>query len=252
MNAFVPPPQPGETSLQGRRIFITGAASGIGRETALLFAREGAKLALLDRDAAQLDEVAAQTGGLALACDITDEAGLIAAAAQAAQALGGLDGLVHAAGIGFSGTLMETSLADWRRVIDVNLTGGFLVCRTVVPYLQKEEQATIVNVSSGIGVRAAARRGAYGASKAGFISFTRAIAQELGPKIRVNVLCPGLIDTQMVRKTRPTDADVQKNADHYAMKRPGRADEMAQTILFLTSARSSFVTGSVVMADGGQ
>ncbi len=244
--------QPGENSLSGRRILITGAASGIGRATALLFAREGARLALLDTNEVLLSEVASATGGLALPCSVTDEAGIAAALDKANAFLGGVDGLVHAAGIGFSALLMETTTEDWRRVLDINLTGPFLVCRATVAYLQKQPAATIVNVSSGIGVRASKRRAAYGASKAGVISLSRVMAQEFGPKIRVNVVNPGLIDTPMVRRTRPTDEILVKETEYYAMKRAGRAEEVASTILFLTSDRSSFVTGSVVMVDGGQ
>ena len=137
-------------------------------------------------------------------------------------------------------------------MLEINLTGGFIVSKAATPLLLKQKAATIVNVSSGIGVRASKKRAAYGASKAGLISMTRVMAQELGPTIRVNVVNPGLIDTPMVRRTRPTDEILAQQTESYAMKRAGRAEEVANTILFLTSDRSSFVTGSVVMVDGGQ
>jgi NAD(P)-dependent dehydrogenase (short-subunit alcohol dehydrogenase family) len=246
------PAQPGENSLAGRRILVTGAASGIGRATAIQFAREGAKVALLDRDEKGLAEVAQATGGFATACDITREKDVEEAIARAAEALGGLDGLVHAAGIGYSANLLDTSPEDWRRVIEVNLTGPFLVCRAAVTHLQKQASATIVTLASGIGVRAAVKRAAYGSSKAGVISLSRVMAQELGPKIRVNVVCPGLVDTPMVRATRPSEEAMAKTTSQYALKRFGQPQEISEAILFLTSDRSSFVTGSVVMVDGGQ
>ena len=244
--------QPGEQSLKGRRIVVTGAASGIGRATALLFAQEGARLALIDLDEARLRETAAACGALALAGSIADQPFIEGAMQKAEAELGGLDGLVHAAGIGFSASFLDTTIDDWRRVLEINLTGGFIVSKAATPLLLKQKAATIVNVSSGIGVRASKKRAAYGASKAGLISMTRVMAQELGPTIRVNVVNPGLIDTPMVRRTRPTDEILAQQTESYAMKRAGRAEEVANTILFLTSDRSSFVTGSVVMVDGGQ
>ena len=242
----------GAGALTGRRILITGAASGIGRATAILFAAEGARVALVDQDAKGLAEVAAATKGLPFELDVTRDAEVEASIAKAAAQLDGLDGIVNAAGIAYRAGLAEATPERWRRVIEVNLTGPYLICRTALPYLQAAPMATIVNIASGLGLRATAGRIAYTASKAGLVAFTRSIARELGPAIRVNALCPGAVDTPMIRaSTRGDPAALAASAAHYALQRLGTPEEIADAALFLTDARSSFVTGAILMADGG-
>src|SRR4029077_7718581 len=142
-----------ETSrLQQRRILITGAASGIGRRTAELFAAEGAALILLDRTAEALVAVANETRGFTVAVDITDEAAVADAVARGAAQAGGIDGIVNAAGIVMRGGGDEVAFADWRRVIDVNLTGTYIVVRCTLPWLRKTMGATVVNIASGQGL----------------------------------------------------------------------------------------------------
>lgn len=243
--------------LKDRRILITGAASGIGKATAELFAREGAKLALLDRDEAGLKPIAASTKGIVCVGDLTNEAGLKAAIDKAGEALGGLDGLVNSAGIVIASRLGEGSTDDWRKVIEINLVGTYLACRFALPWLEKSERATIVNLASGQALLPAPCNGAYAASKAGVVGLTKVLAQELAPKIRVNAVAPGTIETPMgMRAMKLTDENaVKRRADvaaAYALKRIGMPEEIAQVLLFLSSDESSFVTGATLAADGGR
>lgn len=238
--------------LAGRRILITGGASGIGATTARLFAREGAGVALLDRDASRAGEVAREAGGVAFGADVADAAEVEDVVARAAAALGGLDGVVNAAGTGVSALFAQTSLADWKRSLDINLTGPFLVSQAALPYLLAAEGATIVNLASGAGLLPNKGRAAYGASKGGLIALGKVMALELAPRVRVNTLAPGAVDTPFVRNTFTTDDAVAAVAARFAMQRLARPEEAAEAILFLTSAQSSFVTGATLVMDGGR
>ena len=232
--------------LQQRRVLITGAASGIGRRTALLFTAEGAALTLLDRSVEGLAEVARETRGLAVGADVTDEASVAHAVKQGAAAMGGIDGVVNAAGIVIRGPVLEVGVADWRRVIDVNLTGIYIVVRCCLPWLAKATGATIVNIASGQGLLPnTPEMTAYAASKGGVVNLTRALAAELAPAIRVNSVCPGMVDT-------PMTADGRRDVTPYALKRVANPLEIAHAILFLTGSESSFVTGAALAIDGGR
>ncbi len=246
-----PPPAPAGR-LAGRRVLITGGASGIGAATARLFAAEGAKVAVLDRQQEAAQEVADEIGGLALAVDITDWDQVQAALAKAAGAFGGLDGLVNAAGILDGGTLLDTDIATFRKVVDVNLTGLFAVCKAAAPYLLAAAQASIVNIASGVAIRPFAGQAAYAASKGGVLTLTRVLAQELAPKVRVNSVCPGAVDTPMTEPMYTSNFLKEEVAGRYALRRTGQPAELAQAILFLTAASSSFVTGIALPVDGGR
>jgi NAD(P)-dependent dehydrogenase (short-subunit alcohol dehydrogenase family) len=232
--------------LRGRRIVITGAASGIGRASALLFAEEGAQLALFDMDEHGAAQTAHQIGGHAFRVDVTDEGSLERAAAQAAQVLGGIDGVINAAGIMPTGRMAETPVAVWRKVLEVNLTGTWLVSRACLPWLQKERGSTIVNIASAAGLLPnAPGLTAYAASKGGVVNLTRAMAAELAPDIRVTCVCPGMVDTPMAE-------GFHNNVGNYALKRIADPQEIARVLMFLSSADSSYVTGAILAADGGR
>ena len=238
--------------LQDRRVLITGAGSGIGKATAALFAREGARLALLDIDKDSIAEQAEALGGVAVAADVRDEQGVIDAIGAAAEALDGLDGLVNAAGVSIRVNLEDLGMEVWRRIIDINLTGTYVVCRAALPFLRQAVEATIVNIASGAATRAGPGRSAYTASKAGVIAFTRSIASELAPHIRVNAILPGAVETPLFEGLVPDQATREAVISRYAMKRIGRPEEIANAILFMTSKQSSFMTGSPMLVDGGQ
>lgn len=238
--------------LQGRRILITGGASGIGHATAELFVKEGARVALLDREQSDVRAVAAAIGALAVVADVTDGAGVRRVVERAAAELSGLDGLVNAAGVAGGQTLSETDEAQWRRVLDVNLTGPMLVTQAALTFLQANSSATIVNVASGIALRPFAGQGAYAASKAGLLAWTKVLAQELAPTIRVNATCPGPTDTPLMRANVPQGTTLQQMQGQYALRRLGQVTEQAQAILYLTGPESTFITGVSLAVDGGR
>lgn len=243
---------PGLQRLAGRRIVITGAGSGIGAATARLFAREGARLAICDRDRLGLEAVAAEIGALALVFDVTDYQAAVDAMAQAASSMGGIDGLVNCAGISVSMPFAETGPKDWNLAINVNLTGVYNVCHAAVQFLQAVGSSTIVNMASAVALQPLRGRAAYAASKAGVVAFTKVLAMELAPRTRCNVLSPGAVDTPLVRETFPDPADIALIASRYAMLRMGQAQELADAALFLTGPESSFITGSNLSVDGGR
>jgi NAD(P)-dependent dehydrogenase (short-subunit alcohol dehydrogenase family) len=235
--------------LAGRKILITGGASGIGRATGELFIREGAAVAVLDRDAARIDI------GHPIAADVSDAAAVSRAMQAAAQALGGLDGLVNAAGVFIDRGLMETTADVWNTTIAVNLTGTFLCVQAAVPFLRQAERATVVNIASGVGLLPTeGGKTAYVASKGGVVAMTRALAAELAPSIRVNAVCPGAVETPMTDGTLRDAAGsvVPGIVSRYALGRPASPEEIAAAILFLISHESSFVTGINLAVDGGR
>lgn len=238
--------------LKGRRVVITGGASGIGAATARLFAKQGAKVAVLDRQIEAAQAVADEIGGLALGADITDWDQVQHAVAQAADVFGGLDGLVNAAGIYGGGNMVDTDLATFRKIIDVNLVGLYAVCKATAPYLLKQPQASIVNIASGVAIRPFAGDSAYASSKAGVLNLTRVLAQELAPTIRVNSVCPGAVDTPMTAPMYSSNSVKDQIASRYSLKRTGQPPELAEAILFLISNEASFITGIALPVDGGR
>jgi len=243
-----PPPA---DRLAGRAVLITGAAQGIGAAIARLFAAEGARLALIDIRKADLDSIAAETGAISLECDLRDVARLQEVADGAVQRLGHLDGLVNAAGIHAAGSVGETTPERWRDVMAVNLDAPFFLCRAAEPHLRASAGSTIVNLSSGTGLSPFPNRSAYATSKGALITLGKVLAMEFAPAIRVNTICPGLIDTPMTAGL-PNHNALPQQLERYALRRLGRGDEVAQAALFLTSAASSFVTGTTMAVDGGR
>lgn len=244
--------------LEGRRIAITGAASGIGRAIAFCFASHGARVALLDRDRSRLAETAELIGERQVfrICNVTDPVDVRSAVAAVATACDGLDGLVNCAGISLWQNLDGCSFEDWRSVMSVNLDAAFLVTQACLPHLKRAGDSTIVNISSGAAFRPTRDFGVYATSKAALVAFTRALAVDLVEHgIRANAVCPGVIHTPMVERTlqRAPDREARMRQffDKNQMRRLGTAEEVALAALFLTSSDSSFTTGSTLSADGG-
>lgn len=241
--------------LEGRRIVVTGAASGIGAAFARLAAGEGARVACFDRNAEGGAALAASLSvpGCSQQVDVTDPDEVKRALEFAAKVLGGIDGLVNSAGVVALSPIMEMSIETWRKVIDVNLTGTFLVSQAAVPYLRAASHASMVNIASAQALMPIAGSSAYAASKGGVQSLSKALAAELAPDIRVNCICPGLIDTPMNAGLKKTPEDGPPvSLDNYALRRWGKPEEIAASIVYLLSKDASYVTGATLAIDGGR
>jgi len=240
--------------LAGRCALVTGAASGIGKAAALALAREGARVAAADIDAAGARTVAeaiAAAGGavLALACDVRREQDIADAVAAAVAWAGALHVMVNNAGIAPPLTPIAECDADaWDKVIAVNLRGVFLGTKHAAQaMLRHRAGGSIVNVASAMGLGPSPRLGAYGAAKAGVIQLTQTAALELGPAgIRVNAVCPGWTETPILGKL-----DRAPLAAGVPLRRLGTPEEIADAIVYLASDRAAYVTGSVFRIDGG-
>ena len=238
-----------------RVALVTGAGRGIGLATARRFLDEGWSVALIELDAATLASamaaLAAPEATLAIACDVSDQAQVLAAVSQAAAHFGRVDALVNNAGIAVFKPLLETTLEEWNRVLAVNLTGPFLMTQAVAPVMAGGGGGAIVNITSISGLRASTLRVAYGTSKAALGHLTQQQAVELaGLGIRVNAVAPGPVDTAMAQAVHSPAI----RADYHAaipLNRYGLESELAEAIFFLCSERASYITGQVIAVDGG-
>jgi 3-oxoacyl-[acyl-carrier protein] reductase len=237
--------------LEGRRILVTGAASGMGLAIAKLFASEGAALAMLDRNGDGVQALAGELGAKAFACDVSDRSSVDAVVARAGETLGGIDGVINAAGILIGKQFDDLDPESWDRVIAVNLTGPYNVVRAALPMLRAVPRATIVNIASVGGQMPMAGMAAYGASKAGLAMFTKCLAFDLGPTIRANTLCPGVIKTEMTRYLWENPEHAALAEDRVALKRLGVPEDVARAALFFSTEDSGFTTGTELPVDGG-
>ena len=230
---------------------ITGAARGIGLATATLMQAEGRRVVMLDRDTEELEAAAATLpGALAITCDVAVPQQIAQAVAEIEQTCGRLDVLVNNAGVADFGPLAETDFARWRRVMETNLDGVFLMSQACLPLL-KAQGGAIVNIASISGLRASTLRIAYGTSKAAVIHLTKQQAAELGEVgIRANCVCPGPVNTKLALAVHSPEIRAAYH-DAIPLNRYGTEREIAELICFLASDRASYITGQVVAADGG-
>lgn len=231
---------------------ITGAARGIGLATAELFLAEGWRVALLDRDAEELKAACAELGpnALALVRDISNPQDAPAALRDVLDRFGRLDALVNNAGVADFGPIEETDFDRWRRVMETNLDGTFLMSQAALPAL-KESRGALVNIASISGLRASTLRVAYGTSKAAVIQLTKQQAAELGEfGIRANCVCPGPVRTKLAMAVHSPEI-IAAYHDAIPLNRYGSESEIADVIVFLCGPRASYVTGQVIAADGG-
>jgi NAD(P)-dependent dehydrogenase (short-subunit alcohol dehydrogenase family) len=261
---MTPHPDAGPGRVAGKAALVTGAASGIGRATAILLARHGARVAVADLDdpgSSATVEAITSAGGTTFAqhLDVTSEADWQAATDAVVAGWGRLDVLVNCAGISVAAPVADTTLDEWRRVLAVNLDGVFLGTRAALRAMRATRRGSIVNVASVSGLKASPGASAYCASKAAVLHFTRTAALECanqGDNVRVNCVAPGAVKTPMWSKM-PFWADVAAgpawNAppDAAPLKRFAEPEEVARAILFLASDESSYVTGAALVIDGG-
>jgi NAD(P)-dependent dehydrogenase (short-subunit alcohol dehydrogenase family) len=248
-------------TLAGKRALITGAASGIGRATALLFAREGAAISIVDLDEVGGQAVAQMIGdegvpAVVVPCDVTQGAECEQAVQQTIGELGGLDILFNCAGIVRRATVLETTETEWDRVMKVNVKSLFLMSKYAIPIMAEAGGGVIINVASGWGLVGGPKAAAYCASKGAVVLLTKAMAIDHGGQnIRVNCICPGDIDTPLLRDEarqlgEPVDRFLVEAAER-PLKRIGAPQDVAQAALYLASDVSSFVTGAALVVDGG-
>lgn len=247
--------------LSGKVVMITGAASGIGAASARMFASEGARVVLCDLDAAALNGIVGEiesNGGeaIGISADVSDSAAVRRVVDAGIEQFGALHVLFSNAGIGGKGTVVEIDEADFNRTLAVNLGGAYLTSKHAIPHIAVTGGGSIIFTASELALVGSRRNAAYSASKAALIGLARSMAMDHAPqRIRVNVLCPGPIQTPMLQRSIDNHADPAGYArmivDEVPLQRIGEADEIARVALFLASDDSSYMTGSTVVADGG-
>ena len=245
--------------LEGKVAIVTGASSGIGRASALLFAAEGAKLVVGARRASELDKLVTEinaTGGeaVALAGDVRSEDYARGLVNLAVKRYGRLDVAFNNAGtLGEGGASTGVSEAGWNDALAINLTGSFLGAKHQIAQMQKNGGGSVIFTSTFVGYTAAFPGvAAYAASKSGLIGLTQALAAEYGPQgVRVNAILPGAVDTAMYRDMNDTPESQSFITNLHALKRVAKPEELARSVLYLASDDASFVTGTASLVDGG-
>jgi NAD(P)-dependent dehydrogenase (short-subunit alcohol dehydrogenase family) len=240
----------------GKVAFVTGAASGIGRATAVAFAAEGARVAILDRTEDALRDTAdavRNAGGevLVIACDVSKPEQVEAAIARTVETFGRLDVAFNNAGVeNKAAPVAEIELDEWDRILDINLRGTFVCMKHELAQMVRQGSGVVVNTSSGAGVRGVAGGAAYAASKHAIIGLTKSAALDYAKSnIRVNAVLPGNIETPMM--DRFTGGDIQKAIDLEPVGRLGKPEEIAEAVLWMSADLGAFVTGASISVDGG-
>ena len=246
--------------LEGKTAFITGAGSGLGREAAHLFAKEGATVVGADIDLEACEETidrveGAGQEGTALELNVID-ADAVHAAIDETVAEYGLDIVVNNAGVSHQRANVEEIDEDERdRIIDVNVKGVWNGCHAAIPHFKEQGSGAIVNTASLAGVIGAPQLGAYSLTKGAVVNFTRTVAAEVGPHgVRANAVCPGVTDTAMPRENRTEEeweATKAEMSKYYPLKRLGRPEDVANAMLFLASDEADWITGQALVVDGG-
>jgi len=245
--------------LSGRVVLVTGGASGIGRAVALAFAREGARVAVADLDAAGAEEVAGKAGteggeGLAVAMDVTSTASVREGVGRVISGWGGIDVLACVAGWDRIMPFVDTTEDLWDRVIGINFRGVLATCHSVLPHMIERSSGVVVNVSSEAGRSGSSGEAVYSGTKGAVIAFTKAIAREVARYgIRVNAVAPGLTDTPLLQAMIDDGNEklIEAIVKATPIRRLARPEEVAEAVLFLASDRSSFITGQTLGVGGG-
>jgi len=237
--------------LEGESALVTGGGSGIGRAVCELFAAEGARVAVVDRDGESARAVAAAVEGVAYEVDVRDAAATTAATDDAAERFGQLTILVANAGSSGLSLLHQTEPRVFERLVQVNLLGAFHAMRAAIPHMLAAGRGAIVTNASGSATRPTYGELAYSSAKAGVVALTRGAAQEYGPTIRANCVSPGIIRTPMSEPLFALDGALDPAREATPLARFGTPDDVADVILFLASGRARYITGQDIVVDGG-
>lgn len=243
--------------LQNKIAIVTGGGSGIGRGIALAYAREGADIVVADQNLAGAQETvaavqAAGRRGLAVRTDVSSPEQVTAMVAAAKETFGRIDVLVNVAGIIYPVSLLDTTVEQWDRTMNVNLRGNFLCLQAVARVMVAQGRGKIINISSILGFTARPNRGAYCASKAGISILTRVAALELGPLgLHVNAIAPGSIETPMVKAAPSAPEELARKIAAIPLQRRGEPTDLTGPAVFLASDESDYMTGTIVTVDGG-
>lgn len=240
-----------ERRLEGRAAVVTGAAQGIGRGIAARLAQEGARVLVADVDEALGRQTAAEIGAVFCKTDVTIEADIVAMIAMAVEQFGGLDILVNNAGITPRKAFEEADAAYWHHTVDLNLTSMFLTANHAQAHLQRSAHGNIINLASLHAFMTVKGVSTYAATKGGVLSLTRGLALELAPKVRVNAIIPGLIETERVKVALDNAQDRDKRLAVHPLGRIGRPDDIAAAVVFLVGDDAGFITGAALPVDGG-
>jgi 3-oxoacyl-[acyl-carrier protein] reductase len=238
--------------LSGKIAVVTGSTRGIGRAVAQALSDSGARVAVVGRDRERASQVANEIGNGAagFACDVTDTAQVAALIAQVEKELGGIDILVNNAGVTRDNLVMRLKDEDWDEVMNANLRGAFAAIRAVSRGMMKKRSGRIINMASVVGLMGNKGQSNYAASKAGLIALTKSVAKELGTRgILVNAIAPGFIETEMTDAMTPEARSVLNGL--IPLERLGKPEDIASAVVFLASDHASYITGQVIVIDGG-
>jgi NAD(P)-dependent dehydrogenase (short-subunit alcohol dehydrogenase family) len=243
---------------ENKILLATGGASGLAAAVARRFTDEGGRVAVVDRDADRAEAVAdTLDGAIALGCDVADEDAVAAVVAKAEQHFGSIDCVFNAAGHAEFGPVVEWSFEAWQRMMTVHAGGTFLVCREVLPGMRQRGAGSIVNVASVAALVAQTGNAPYGAAKGAILSFSRQLAKDAAPIIRVNTIAPGrtrtgMTEPIMIERAGSIEAGTEMFGQGNLQKRVAEPEEIAAPVCFLLSDDASFITGALLVADGGE
>jgi NAD(P)-dependent dehydrogenase (short-subunit alcohol dehydrogenase family) len=243
---------------ENKVLLATGGASGLAAAVATRFTDEGGRVAVVDRDEERAQLVADKLdGAIAIGCDVSDEGAVAAVVRRAEEHFGGIDCVFNAAGHAEFGPIEEWSLERWQRMMTVHAGGTFLVCREVLPGMRRRGSGSIVNVASVAALAAQSGNAPYGAAKGAILAFSRQLSKDAAPEVRVNTVAPGRTRTGMTEPLMIARAgSVEKGSEMFAQgnlqKRVAEPEEIAAPVCFLLSEDASFMTGSLIVVDGGE
>jgi NAD(P)-dependent dehydrogenase (short-subunit alcohol dehydrogenase family) len=244
--------------LDGKVLLVTGGASGLGAAVGRRFTADGGRVAVLDRDEQKAETVAGELdGAIAMGVDVAAEDAVSRCVETAAQHFGSIDCLFNAAGHAEFGPIEEWSFERWQRMMTVHVGGTFLFCRQVVPVMRKQGAGAIVNVASVAALKAQSGNAAYGAAKGAILAFSRQLARDVAPEIRVNTIAPGrtrtgMTEPLMIERAGSVEQGSAMFGQANLQKRVAEPEEIAAPVCFLLSAEASFITGTLLAVDGGE